>query len=201
MISAIKGFLSQLVDPVDKGRAGDGKALQVATAALLVEMMRTDNHIAAEESALIEKTLREQFSLEAGELGDLLKLADAEARLARWTFRPNGTEGFAKAEVTVGGISTANLSSQTMMAKACRDCMRSAKPWTSPGGWAAIIFNGLGPADTRRVRPFRKNHRTIVMPDVIRHPRAIAELLGDGPRIRSGVTRMMERQFYLHRRQ
>ena len=45
------------------------------------------------------------------------KLADAESRLARWDFRPNGTEGFAKAEVTVGGISTASLSSQTMVAK------------------------------------------------------------------------------------
>lgn len=45
------------------------------------------------------------------------KLADAEARLARWCFHPNGTEGFAKAEVTVGGISTAGLSSQSMVAK------------------------------------------------------------------------------------
>lgn len=54
-----------------------------------------------------------------GELGAQTdrRLADAEARLRRWIFRPNGTEGFAKAEVTVGGISTANLSSQTMMAK------------------------------------------------------------------------------------
>ena len=72
MISTLKGFFNQLVD----------SGAQVKTAALLVEMMRTDNHIAAEESALIEKTLREQFSLEAGELGDLLKLADAEARQA-----------------------------------------------------------------------------------------------------------------------
>ena len=54
-----------------------------------------------------------------GELGAQTdrKLAEAEARLRRWPFLPNGTEGFAKAEVTVGGISTANLSSQTMMAK------------------------------------------------------------------------------------
>ena len=44
-------------------------------------------------------------------------LRDAEARLADWQFRPNGTEGFAKAEVTVGGISTAELSSKTMEAK------------------------------------------------------------------------------------
>ena len=45
------------------------------------------------------------------------KLRDAEARLAAWRFVPNGSEGYAKAEVTVGGISTAELSSKTMQAK------------------------------------------------------------------------------------
>jgi predicted Rossmann fold flavoprotein len=66
----------------------------------------------------LAETLAERLAL-PGELGALTdrKLAEAEARLAGWIFRPNGTEGFAKAEVTVGGISTANLSSQTMMAK------------------------------------------------------------------------------------
>jgi predicted Rossmann fold flavoprotein len=44
-------------------------------------------------------------------------LQQAEQRLAAWPFLPNGTEGFAKAEVTVGGISTAELSSKTMEAK------------------------------------------------------------------------------------
>lgn len=44
-------------------------------------------------------------------------LARVERMLAAWTFSPNGTEGYAKAEVTAGGISTAALSSQTMMAK------------------------------------------------------------------------------------
>jgi hypothetical protein len=63
-------------------------------------------------------TLAERLAL-PGELGAQTdrKLADAEARLKRWVFHPNGTEGFAKAEVTVGGISTAGLSSQTMVAK------------------------------------------------------------------------------------
>ncbi|MDO6415845.1 NAD(P)/FAD-dependent oxidoreductase, partial [Sphingomonas sp. BIUV-7] len=37
--------------------------------------------------------------------------------LAAWPFHPNGTEGFAKAEVTVGGIASARLSSQTMEAR------------------------------------------------------------------------------------
>ena len=41
----------------------------------------------------------------------------AAARLGHWGFVPNGSEGFAKAEVTAGGISTAELSSQTMEAR------------------------------------------------------------------------------------
>ncbi|URW77043.1 NAD(P)/FAD-dependent oxidoreductase [Sphingomonas donggukensis] len=54
-----------------------------------------------------------------GELANIAdrKLEDAERRLADWRFTPNGSEGFAKAEVTVGGISTAEQSSQTMAAK------------------------------------------------------------------------------------
>jgi predicted Rossmann fold flavoprotein len=43
-------------------------------------------------------------------------LEQAERRLAQWRFTPNGSEGFAKAEVTVGGIATAGLSSKTMAA-------------------------------------------------------------------------------------
>ncbi|MFT4025564.1 MAG: NAD(P)/FAD-dependent oxidoreductase [Novosphingobium sp.] len=63
-------------------------------------------------------TLCERLGL-GGELGSLSDraLAAAEARLADWRFHPSGTEGFAKAEVTAGGISTAELSSKTMEAK------------------------------------------------------------------------------------
>jgi len=38
-------------------------------------------------------------------------------RLKLWTFVPTGTEGYAKAEVTLGGIDTDGLSSKTMEAK------------------------------------------------------------------------------------
>ena len=41
-----------------------------------------------------------------------------ERRLHRWEFRPTGTEGYAKAEVTAGGVDTAALDSQTMQARA-----------------------------------------------------------------------------------
>ncbi len=37
--------------------------------------------------------------------------------LRRWHVTPTGTEGYAKAEVTVGGIDTAELSSKTMEAR------------------------------------------------------------------------------------
>ena len=44
-------------------------------------------------------------------------LRAAEEQLSNWQFFPNGTEGFAKAEVTAGGIRTDGLSSRTMEAK------------------------------------------------------------------------------------
>ncbi|WP_394647888.1 NAD(P)/FAD-dependent oxidoreductase [uncultured Sphingomonas sp.] len=54
-----------------------------------------------------------------GELGAATDraLADAERKLSDWRFHPNGTEGFAKAEVTVGGIATDALSSKTLAAR------------------------------------------------------------------------------------
>ncbi len=39
------------------------------------------------------------------------------ARLRRWEVKPTGSEGYAKAEVTVGGIDTRDLSSKTMEAR------------------------------------------------------------------------------------
>ncbi|GGY94751.1 NAD(P)/FAD-dependent oxidoreductase [Novosphingobium colocasiae] len=54
----------------------------------------------------------------AGELGALTDKAldAAEQRLAHWAFVPDGSEGFAKAEVTAGGIAVDGLSSRTMEA-------------------------------------------------------------------------------------
>lgn len=45
-------------------------------------------------------------------------LNDVAAWLQGWSLRPAGSEGYAKAEVTLGGIDTAALSSRTMEAKA-----------------------------------------------------------------------------------
>jgi len=66
----------------------------------------------------LSETLCEKMGL-AGALGEASDktLAAAERQLHNWHFTPSGTEGFAKAEVTVGGVSTAELSSRTMEAK------------------------------------------------------------------------------------
>jgi predicted Rossmann fold flavoprotein len=67
----------------------------------------------------LAEVLHAQFGV-SGDLGNLpdRALAGVEERLAAWRFAPNGSEGFAKAEVTAGGIATAGLSSKTMAATA-----------------------------------------------------------------------------------
>jgi len=66
----------------------------------------------------LAETLLEQVGT-GGDLGNIpdRTLEDVERRLAGWQFMPDGSEGLAKAEVTIGGISTAELSSKTMEAK------------------------------------------------------------------------------------
>lgn len=63
-------------------------------------------------------TLSERIGL-PGELGNCADkaLRAAQERLGGWAFQPTGSEGFAKAEVTAGGIDTAGLSSQTLEAR------------------------------------------------------------------------------------
>jgi predicted Rossmann fold flavoprotein len=80
---------------------------------------------AAPQSVLAElMPLRLAQALTAAHLpsGEMANLSDGSLRafaerLKGWEFRPDGTEGFAKAEVTCGGIDTRDLSSKTMAAR------------------------------------------------------------------------------------
>ena len=74
--------------------------------------------LAAELPDRLSGALAERLAL-AGTLADQKDRAldDAARRLSDWRFVPNGSEGFAKAEVTIGGIDTAGLSSKTMEAR------------------------------------------------------------------------------------
>jgi predicted Rossmann fold flavoprotein len=67
--------------------------------------------------ARLADALADRLALER-ELGNIADkdLRAAQTKLADWRFAPNGTEGYAKAEVTAGGIATAELSSRTMEA-------------------------------------------------------------------------------------
>ncbi len=99
----------------------------------------------------LAETLADRLGL-GSELSALTdkKLADAERALSHWQFTPNGSEGYAKAEVTAGGISTAELSSQTMQAKRAKNLYAIGEAvdvtgwlggynfqWAWASGWAA----------------------------------------------------------------
>lgn len=90
--------------------------------ALAAKRIRPKAHFHTLLAELLPDRLAEALAKKIGLWGELAnlpdaKLAEAGRRLADWRFRPNGTEGFAKAEVTAGGISSAELSSQTMEAR------------------------------------------------------------------------------------
>jgi predicted Rossmann fold flavoprotein len=99
----------------------------------------------------LTQVLVQRLALDAP-LADLrdADLEQAERRLSQWLFRPNGTEGYAKAEVTAGGISTAELSSKTMEAKRVKNLYAIGEAvdvtgwlggynfqWAWSSGWAA----------------------------------------------------------------
>ena len=76
-------------------------------------------HLKAALSQHIPNRLAEVLAQRIGLAREMGNLSDAEidaaaVTLEQLTFHPTGTEGYAKAEVTAGGISTAALSSKTM---------------------------------------------------------------------------------------
>jgi predicted Rossmann fold flavoprotein len=78
--------------------------------------------LSGELSGRLADTLADRIGY-GGNLADVQDraLEDIERHLANWTFVPNGSEGYAKAEVTLGGIATDGLSQQTMEAKKVPD--------------------------------------------------------------------------------
>jgi predicted Rossmann fold flavoprotein len=90
--------------------------------AVAAKRARPKTHFHTLLGELLPGRLAEALAKKIGLWGELANLSDgrlraAQGRLRDWRFRPNGSEGFAKAEVTVGGISTADLSSRTMEAR------------------------------------------------------------------------------------
>lgn len=83
MIDGIKDFFNQFIATDNAAsEAARQHALEVATAALLLEMMRMDSTITDEETATVTRLLQTRFGLTTKELNTLLRFATEEARQA-----------------------------------------------------------------------------------------------------------------------
>ena len=81
MLNAIREFFEAHMGA--SGSASDARhAIQLATAALLVEVARLDSEIDAAERAAMLRAVRQKFGLGDDEAATLIGLAEAEARAA-----------------------------------------------------------------------------------------------------------------------
>ena len=87
MVSAIKQFFQSHIQPPSdsQGRVSE-HSVRIATAALLIEMMRADSKISEDEQETITSTIRSRFKLTIEETGELLKLAEEEIHKATGYF-------------------------------------------------------------------------------------------------------------------
>lgn len=79
MISAIRKFFEKNIkSSQDASEKLSEHSLQLATAALLIEMMRADSEIDEEEKDAVTKIIRSKFTLSDNEIAELIKLAEEE---------------------------------------------------------------------------------------------------------------------------
>ncbi|MGR9106741.1 MAG: tellurite resistance TerB family protein [Gammaproteobacteria bacterium] len=83
MLEAIKRFFdSQIFIPSDSGTRTIDESLQLASAALLVEVMRADDRFEQVENDTLLELLSESFSLSAEKAAELVSLARQEVEQA-----------------------------------------------------------------------------------------------------------------------
>jgi uncharacterized tellurite resistance protein B-like protein len=83
MLHAIRQYFEKNIKPGQDARSDrGGHSLQVATAALLIEMMRMDTEILEQERQTILAALRTKFDLSREETDRLMELAESEAHQA-----------------------------------------------------------------------------------------------------------------------
>lgn len=81
MIQAIKQFFGRHIEPFhdSRGSAGSERALELATAVLLVEVSRADDEVAPAERRAIISALENVFDLDERATLDLMEIAEQEA--------------------------------------------------------------------------------------------------------------------------
>jgi len=83
MIAAIKRFFDQqLTASGQESETSRVCRLQLASAALMIELLKTDQHIDDRETAMLSGILQKTFALDPGDLTEIITLAEEEARQA-----------------------------------------------------------------------------------------------------------------------
>ncbi|HEY8905132.1 MAG TPA: TerB family tellurite resistance protein, partial [Rhodoferax sp.] len=83
MLNPLKNLLTQFFMPEDNAsQPSDAHRLQLATAVLLVDVMRSDAQVSAVERSVTLQTLRSRFALSDDELARLVAQAEATAQRA-----------------------------------------------------------------------------------------------------------------------
>jgi uncharacterized tellurite resistance protein B-like protein len=83
MIAAIKRFFDkQLLAVGQENENSRVCRLQLASAALMIELLKTDQHINERETAMLSDILQKTFSLDPASLAEIVALAEQEARQA-----------------------------------------------------------------------------------------------------------------------
>ncbi|MCB1886495.1 MAG: TerB family tellurite resistance protein [Rhodocyclaceae bacterium] len=80
MLKSILDFFQQSLAPEGAKAESTERRLQLATAALMLEMSKVDGVVSEPELLAMRQALAEQFDLAEDAIGRLLDLADAEAR-------------------------------------------------------------------------------------------------------------------------
>jgi len=89
MLSSFVTHIAKLlnISEDDAGSLNDAHALQLASAVVLVEVMRSDTHISEAERHAAIKALRSRFALTDTEMQNLLEQAQSHSKLANDYFR------------------------------------------------------------------------------------------------------------------
>lgn len=82
MLSSIKRFFESKISHSEDENSSSIKKIDLACAALLIEVINSDNELDERESKEFIETLRESLSLSEEELNELVKLAESEANQA-----------------------------------------------------------------------------------------------------------------------
>ena len=82
MIRTIREFFEVRLLQPDEGSARPERALELATAALLIEVSRADFDVSSEERLSIEEALQKSFGLGVEETSEIIALAEQEVSRA-----------------------------------------------------------------------------------------------------------------------